>query len=146
MYGEFIFTALHMDTINITQHTGILSLNQNFISFHFRLKQNGRHFKQNGRHFEQNSRHFADIFRCIFLDEISGFWLKISLMCVPGDLIDSTGKSAMKQIMAWCCRAAHQYLTQYWTTKSQNLSDCRLVLLLPLANPLKPGVKLRMKM
>ena len=31
-------------------------------------------------------------------------------------------------------------------TKSENLSDCRLVLLLPLANPLTPGVKLRMKM
>ena len=31
-------------------------------------------------------------------------------------------------------------------TKSQNLSDCRLVLQLPLANPLKPGVKLTLKM
>ena len=31
-------------------------------------------------------------------------------------------------------------------TKSENLSDCRIVLQLPLANPLKPGVKLRMKM
>ena len=31
-------------------------------------------------------------------------------------------------------------------TKSKNLSDCRLVLQLPLANPLKPGVELRMKM
>ena len=31
-------------------------------------------------------------------------------------------------------------------TKSQNLSDCRLILQLPLANPLKPGVKLRTKM
>ena len=31
-------------------------------------------------------------------------------------------------------------------TKPENLSDCRLVLKLPLANPLKSGVKLRMKM
>ena len=31
-------------------------------------------------------------------------------------------------------------------TKSEKSSDCRLVLQLPLANPLKPGVKLRMKM
>ena len=31
-------------------------------------------------------------------------------------------------------------------TKSKNLSDCCLVLQLPLANPLKPAVKLRMKM
>ena len=31
-------------------------------------------------------------------------------------------------------------------TKSENLSDCRLVLQLPLANPLKPSVKLRLKM
>ena len=31
-------------------------------------------------------------------------------------------------------------------TRSENLSGCRLVLQLPLANPLKPGVKLRMKM
>ena len=30
--------------------------------------------------------------------------------------------------------------------KSKNLSDCRLDLQLPLANPLKPDVKLRMKM
>ena len=30
-------------------------------------------------------------------------------------------------------------------TKSENLSDCCLVLQLPLANPLKPDVKLRMK-
>ena len=32
------------------------------------------------------------------------------------------------------------------STKSENSSDCCLVLQLPLANPLKPGVKLRMKM
>ena len=31
-------------------------------------------------------------------------------------------------------------------TKYENLSDCRLVLQLSLANPLEPGVKLRMKM
>ena len=31
-------------------------------------------------------------------------------------------------------------------TKSENLIDCRLALQLPLTNPLKPGVKLRMKM
>ena len=31
-------------------------------------------------------------------------------------------------------------------TESENLSDCRLDLQLPLANPLKPVVKLRMKM
>ena len=31
-------------------------------------------------------------------------------------------------------------------TKSQNLNDCRLVLQLSLHNPLKPGVKLKMKM
>ena len=31
-------------------------------------------------------------------------------------------------------------------TNSQNLNDCRLVLQLPLANPLQPGVKLRIKM
>ena len=31
-------------------------------------------------------------------------------------------------------------------TKSKNLSDCCLVLQLPFANPLKPGVMLRMKM
>ena len=30
--------------------------------------------------------------------------------------------------------------------QTQNLIDCRLVLQLPLANPLKPGFKLRMKM
>ena len=30
--------------------------------------------------------------------------------------------------------------------KSQNLNDSRLVLQLPLPNPLKPGVKSRMKM
>ena len=30
--------------------------------------------------------------------------------------------------------------------KSKNLSDCRLVLQMHLANPLKPGIKLRMKM
>ena len=31
-------------------------------------------------------------------------------------------------------------------TKSENLSDCCFFWQLPLANPLKPGVKLRMKM
>ena len=31
-------------------------------------------------------------------------------------------------------------------TKSQNLNDSRLVLQLSLSNPLKPGVKSRMKM
>ena len=31
-------------------------------------------------------------------------------------------------------------------TKSQNLNASRLILLLSLPNPLKPGVKLRMKM
>ena len=31
-------------------------------------------------------------------------------------------------------------------TKSENLSDCRLVLQMPLSKPLKPGVKLRIKM
>ena len=31
-------------------------------------------------------------------------------------------------------------------TKSENLGDRRLVLKLPLANPLQPGIKLRMKM
>ena len=31
-------------------------------------------------------------------------------------------------------------------TKSQNLNASRLILQLPLPNPLKPGVKLRMKM
>ena len=31
-------------------------------------------------------------------------------------------------------------------TKSKNLSDCGLVLQLPLANPLKPDVKSKMKM
>ena len=31
-------------------------------------------------------------------------------------------------------------------TKSQNLNACRLILYLSLPNPLKPGVKLRMKM
>ena len=37
-------------------------------------------------------------------------------------------------------------ISNIWCTKSQNLNDSRLVLQLPLPNPLKPGVKSRMKM
>ena len=39
----------------------------------------------------------------------------------------------------------HRKISSINRTKSENLSDCRLVLQLSLANPLKPGIKLRMK-
>ena len=41
---------------------------------------------------------------------------------------------------------ANRDLSNIRRTKSQDLNDFRLFLLLPLSNPLKPGVKLRMKM
>ena len=44
------------------------------------------------------------------------------------------------------CMVVYHKVSNIRCTKSENLSDCRLVLQLPLANPLKPGVKLRMKM
>ena len=40
----------------------------------------------------------------------------------------------------------HHKISNIRRTKSENLSDYHLILQLPLANPLKPGVKLRMKM
>ena len=40
----------------------------------------------------------------------------------------------------------YRKLSNIRRTKSENLSGCRLVLQLSLANPLKPGIKLRMKM
>ena len=40
----------------------------------------------------------------------------------------------------------YRKLSNIRRTKSQNLNDSRLVLQLPLSNPLEPGVKSRMKM
>ena len=40
----------------------------------------------------------------------------------------------------------HRKISNIRRTKPENLSECRLVLQLPLANPLKPGIKLRMEM
>ena len=40
----------------------------------------------------------------------------------------------------------HRKISNIRCTKSQNLNESRLVLLLSLPNPLKPSVKLRMKM
>ena len=46
------------------------------------------------------------------------------------------------------CKSSYTYrkVSNIRRTKSQNLNASRLTLLLPLPNPLKPGVKLRMKM
>ena len=43
-------------------------------------------------------------------------------------------------------RAYHRNISNISRTKSQNLNDSRLVLQLPLPNPLKSGFKSRMKM
>ena len=43
-------------------------------------------------------------------------------------------------------RCIYRKISSIRRTKSENLSDCCIVLQLPLANPLKPDVKLRMKM
>ena len=48
----------------------------------------------------QNLRHFADIFKCIFLDEMHEFRLKIPLKFVPKARINNI--QALVQIMAWC--------------------------------------------
>ena len=40
----------------------------------------------------------------------------------------------------------YRKITNIRRTKSQNLNDSRLVLQLSLSNPLKPGLKSRMKM
>ena len=44
------------------------------------------------------------------------------------------------------CVCQNRELSDARRTKSQNLNDSRLVLQLSLSNPLKPGVKSRMKM
>ena len=48
--------------------------------------------------------------------------------------------------MAFQVNLGYREISNIRHTESENLSDCRLVLQLPLANPLKPGVKLRTKM
>ena len=97
----------------------------------------------------QNDCHFAgDIFESIFLNEKIGNLMDISFFFAMG-LTDNT--SALVQIMAWCgtgniAETICRKVSKIRGTKSQNLSDRRLDLQLPLANPLKPGVKLRTKM
>ena len=119
----------------------------------------------------QNGRHFADdIFKCIFLNEIAWIPIKISLKFVPRGPINNI--PALVKIMAWrrlgdkplsgpmmvrlpthiCVtrpqwvKAIYRIISNISRTESPNLNDPRLVLHLPLFNPLKPGVKSRMKM
>ena len=50
------------------------------------------------------------------------------------------------EVSVWVFQRKYRSVSNIRRTKSENLGDCRLVLQLPLANPVKPGVKLRMKM
>ena len=67
--------------------------------------------------------------------------------------IEEKKSNQVDQLLLVCCLFNTLYLFSEYRkvsnirhTKSENLSDCRLVLQLPLANTLKPSVKSRMKM
>ena len=51
-----------------------------------------------------------------------------------------------EDIMTWSVCIKYHKISNIRHIISQNLNDCRLVLQMPLANPLKPGVKFGMKM
>ena len=53
------------------------------------------------------------------------------------EFINSQAKSAYKH---------YRKISNIRGTQNQNLNDSRLIMQLPLPNPLKPGVKSRMKM
>ena len=55
-------------------------------------------------------------------------------------------KDIQSQSMELPCRITYRKISYISLTKSQNLNDSHLVLQSSLPNPLKPGVKLRMKM
>ena len=71
---------------------------------------------------------------------------KMVLVMKRAFMIAISQVTSMLPVIIRCLKITHRKIFNIRRTKSQNLNDSRLVLLLPLPNPLKPSVKSRMKM
>ena len=89
----------------------------------------------------------------VLVSEIRGFTEIVRCSCMTSS---GLGSSQVTCRLSWMgvgwystsLAAERHNVKSLICTKPENLSDCRLVLQLPLADPLKPGtcIKLRMKM
>ena len=61
----------------------------------------------------RHGKYFSKHFKCNYLNENVWLSIKISLKFVSDLPIDS--RSALVQVMAWCCQATGHYLNQCWS-------------------------------